>query len=74
MIPVHSRPVFVLPSEAKKNGKIISDCFAVLAIILPLIWLLFCLSWKIDATSLHVNVAVHFAQILKIFARIMANF
>ena len=30
--------------------------------------------WKIDTTSLHVNVAVYFAQILKIFARIMANF
>jgi len=44
MIPVHSRAVFILPSGAKKNDKIVSDCFAVLAIILPLIWLLFCLS------------------------------
>jgi len=44
MIPVHSRAVFILPSGAKKNGKIVSEYFAVLAIILPLIWLLFCLS------------------------------
>jgi len=40
MIPVHSRAVFILLSGAKKNGKIVSDYFAVLAIILPLIWLL----------------------------------
>jgi len=39
MIPLHSRAVSILPSGAKNNGKI-----AVLAIILPLIWLLFCLS------------------------------
>jgi len=44
MIPVHSRAVFILPSGAKKNGKIVSDYFVVVAIILPLIWLLFCLS------------------------------
>jgi len=44
MIPVHSEAAFILPSEAKKNGKIVSDYFAVVAIILPLIWLLFCLS------------------------------
>jgi len=44
MIPVHSRAVFMLLSGAKNNGKVISDYFAVLAIILPLIWLLFCLS------------------------------
>jgi len=25
MIPVHSRAVFILPSGAKKNGKIVSD-------------------------------------------------
>jgi len=40
MILVHSRAVSTLPSGAKKNGKIVS----VLAVILPLIWLLFCLS------------------------------
>jgi len=44
VIPVHSRAMSILPSGAKKNGKIVSDYFAVLAIILPLIWLLFCLS------------------------------
>jgi len=44
MIPVHSRPMSILPSGEKKNGKIVSDYFAVLAIILPLIWLLFCFS------------------------------
>jgi len=70
MIPVHSR---ALPSGAKKNDKIVSDYFAVLAITLPLIWLKFCLDWKIDTTS-PVNVAVYFAQILKNFARIMASF
>jgi len=43
-IPVHSMAVSILPSGAKKNGKIVSDYFAVLAIILLLIWLLFCLS------------------------------
>jgi len=65
MIPVHSRAVFISPSGAKKNA---------LAIILPLIWLLFCLSLQIDTTSLHVNVAVYFAQIFNFFARIMVNF
>jgi len=40
MIPIHSRAVFILPSGAKKNGKIVSDYFAVLAIIL----LLFCVT------------------------------
>ena len=35
MIPVHSRVVSILPSGKKKT---------VLAIILPLVWLLFCLS------------------------------
>jgi len=44
MIPVYSRAVFILPLGAKKNGKLVSDYFAVLAIILPLIWLLFCVS------------------------------
>jgi len=29
--------------RGKKNGKIVSDYFAVLSIILPLIWLLFCI-------------------------------
>jgi len=46
------------------------------------IWSLFCCwfgyyfasVWKIDTTSIHVNVAVYFAQILKFFARIIANF
>ena len=38
VIPIHSRAMFILPSGTK-NGKI-----AVLAIILPLMWLLFCLS------------------------------
>jgi len=37
MIPVHSMAVFILPSGAKKNDKILSDYFAALAIILPLI-------------------------------------
>jgi len=37
MIPIHSRAVSILPSETKKNGKIVSYYFAVLAIILPLI-------------------------------------
>jgi len=44
MIPIHSRALSILPSGVKKNGKIVSNYFAVLAIILPLIWLLFCLS------------------------------
>jgi len=44
MIPVHSRSVSILPSRVKKNDEIVSDYFAILAIILPLIWLLFCLS------------------------------
>jgi len=44
MIPVHSKAMTILPSEPKNNGKIVSDYFAVLAIILLLIWLLFCLS------------------------------
>jgi len=36
MIPVHSRAMFILPSGAKKNGKIVSDYFAVdWVIILP---------------------------------------
>jgi len=37
MIPVHSRAVFILPSGAKKNGKIVKGYFAILVIILPLI-------------------------------------
>jgi len=36
MIAVHSKTVFILPSEAK-NGKIVSDYFAVFTIILLLI-------------------------------------
>jgi len=35
LIPVHSRAMFVLPSGAKNNDKIVSNYFAVLAIILP---------------------------------------
>jgi len=50
MIPVHSRAVSILPWVAKKNGKIIWDYFAVLAIILPLIW--YHLVWKRDTTLL----------------------
>jgi len=46
MIPVHSRAVSVLPSGAKKNGKIVLDYFVVLSTILPLILPLFCLSWE----------------------------
>jgi len=42
-IPVQSREVSILRSGAEENGKIVSDYFAILAIILPLIWLLFCL-------------------------------
>jgi len=38
MISVHSRAVSILPSEATKNGKIVSDYFDVLVINLPLIW------------------------------------
>jgi len=46
IIPVHTRAVSDLPSGAKKNGKIVSDYFAVLDIILPLIRPLFYLSWE----------------------------
>jgi len=46
MIPVRSRAVSILPSGTKKNCKIVSDYFAVLGIIFPLIWPLFCLSWE----------------------------
>ena len=52
MIPVHSRAVFILPSGAKKNGKIVSDYFAVLAIICSWFGYYFTLVWKIDTTSL----------------------
>jgi len=74
MIPVHSRAMSILPSGAKNNGKIVLDYFAVLATILPLIWSFFCLSWENRHYHLYVKVAAHFAQMLKIFARIMANF
>jgi len=74
MIPVHSRAVFILPSGTKKwqNGLRLfcrfGHYFAVdLVITLPLFG-------KQTLPHLHVNVAVYFAQILKIFARIMANF
>jgi len=46
MIPVHSGAVSVLPSGAKKNGKIVFDYFAVLAIILPFVWPLLGFSWE----------------------------
>jgi len=46
IIPVHSKAGYILPPGVKKNGKIVPDYFAVLAIILPLIWPLFCLSWE----------------------------
>jgi len=46
MIPVHSRAVSILPLGAKRDGKIVSDCLAILAIILPLIWPLLCRSWE----------------------------
>jgi len=46
MIPAHSRAVSILPSGSKKNGKIVSDYFAVLDNLLPLIWPWFCLSWE----------------------------
>jgi len=59
--------VSILPSGAKNNGKIVSDYFAVLAIILPYLG-------KSKLFHLNVNVAVYFAQMLKIFARTMANF
>jgi len=60
--------------RGKKNGKIVSDYFSVLTIILPLICLLLCLSLENRHSHLNVNVAVYFAQILRIFAQIMANF
>jgi len=46
MVPVHSMTVSILPPGAKKDGKIVFDYFAILEIILPLIWSLFCLSWE----------------------------
>ena len=46
MIPVHSRAVSILSPGAEMNGKIVSDNFAILVIIVPLIWPLFCLSWE----------------------------
>jgi len=53
--------VFILPSGAKKNGKIVSDYFAVdLVIFLPQFG-----KWTLP--HLDVNVAVNFAQILNIF-------
>jgi len=45
-IPVHSKAVSILTSGAKKDGKIVLDYFSVFAIILPLIWSSFCLSWE----------------------------
>jgi len=52
MIPVHSRAMSILPSGAKKNGKRVFGYFAILAIILPLIWPLFCLSWENNTTTI----------------------
>jgi len=74
MIPVHSRSMFILLAGAKKNGKIVSDYFANLRLFCRWFGCYFASFWKIDTTSLHVNVAVYFAQIFKIFARIKANF
>ena len=71
VIPVHSRSMFILLAGAKKNG---SDYFASLWLFCHWFGCYFASFWKIDTTSLHVNVAVYFAQIFKIFARIMANF
>ena len=51
MIPVHSRAMFILPSGAKKNCKIVSDYFAVLAIFYCWFGCYFALVWKIDTTS-----------------------
>ena len=42
IIPVDSRAVFILPSGAKKNGKIVRDYCIRFETILPLNWLLFC--------------------------------
>jgi len=53
--------VTILPSEAKKNGKIVS------AKLLPLMA-------TQTIPHLNVNVAVYFAQMFKIFDRKMANF
>jgi len=44
MIPVHTRAVLILPPGPEKNGKIVLDLFAILTIILQLIWPFF-LSW-----------------------------
>jgi len=74
MIPVHSRAVSILPSGVKKSGKIVLDYFTVFSTILPLIWPLFCLSWQNRHYLTYVNVAASFAQMLKNFVRIMANF
>jgi len=52
MIPVNSSQVLILPSGAKKNGKIVSDYLAVFVMILSLIWLHFAFVWKISTTSL----------------------
>jgi len=60
MSPLHSRAVFILSTGAKKNGKIVSDYFAVLAIILPLIWLLFCPSLE----NRHYLIACEWSYIL----------
>ena len=73
MIPVHSRAVFVLPSGAK-NGKIVPDYFAVLAINLPLMWLLFCLSLENRHYLITYECSCILCPNLKIFARIMSNF
>ena len=52
MIPVHSRAVTNLLSGTKKNGKIVSEYFAVFPIILRLIGHYFALVGQINTTSL----------------------
>ena len=51
MLPVRSRVVSILPSGTKKNGKIVSDYFAVMGIILRWFGHYFALVGKIDTTS-----------------------
>ena len=73
MIPVHSRVMSNLPSGAKKNGKIISDYFAVFPIILPLIWPLIWLSWE-NKHYLTCECSCILYSNVENFARIMPNF
>jgi len=52
MIPVHSRAVFILPSGAKKNRKIVSDYFAVWSLLCHWFGYYFASVWKMNTTSL----------------------